>query len=207
MNRRDLFRSALVGGALAVVRPASAQNPLPGQTADSREHPGAIVPDLSAADWKPVFLDNHQNETLVVLSDRIIPETDTPGANAAQVNRFIDLLLSVESRETQQSFLNSLSYIDGESRRRYGSRFVDLPPQLQNELLEFLAFPVGQSGWTRENEGGDPGHGHFENLKGAISQAFYTSEIGMKSLGWDGQVIHAPPVGCVHEPGTHGKEV
>jgi len=184
----------------------SAQSLLPGQTADGRMHPGETPPDLASPDWKPLFFDAHQNETLMALADRIIPETDTPGAKAALANRFIDLVLAAESRETQQSFLNSLSYIDGETRSRYQARFVDLPPELQNEMLEFLAYPIEGSSWTRDTSGDDKGHEHFENLKGWISQAFYSSEIGMRSLGWDGQMIHAPFAGCTHESEAHTKE-
>ena len=41
-------------------------------------------PSLSSPDWKPKFFDEHENETVVVLSDLIIPATDTPGAREAQ---------------------------------------------------------------------------------------------------------------------------
>ena len=39
-------------------------------------------------------LDPHQNATVIALSDVILPATDTPGAKAALVNEFIDLLLA-----------------------------------------------------------------------------------------------------------------
>lgn len=201
VNRRSLFRAALLGGAVAGLEPASqAQQPLPGQTADSRAHPGDTPPDLSSPSWKPAFLDAHQNETLVAFADRIIPATDTPGASAAQVNRFIDLLLAAETRERQQPFLNSLAFLDGESQRRYGAPFVSLAAGLQNELLEFLAYPSGNSEWTGEAIAANTGHDHFETLKDWIADAFYSSEIGMKSLGWDGNMIHGPFTGCV-QPG------
>ncbi len=197
VNRRSLFRAAVLGGAVAGLEPAAqAQQPLPGQTADSRAHPGESAPDLSSPSWKPAFFDAHQNETLAALADRIIPATDTHGASAAQVNRFIDLLLSAESRERQQSFLNSLAFIDGESQRRYGAAFASLDAVLQNELLEFLAYPSGNSQWTGETLAANTGHHHFETLKDWIADAFYSSEIGMKSLGWDGSLIHGPFTGC-----------
>src|SRR5207237_1175033 len=50
----------------------------------------------SGANWIPVFFDAHQNETVVALTEMIIPETDTPGAKSALVNRFIDLMLNDE---------------------------------------------------------------------------------------------------------------
>jgi len=208
VNRRDLFKSALVTSAAAALGPsaAEAQTPLAGQTADSRMHPGQPPPDLSAPDWKPIFLDAHQNETLISLADRIVPGTATPGATAAQVNRFIDLLLAAESRERQQSFVNSLSWIDGESQRHYRAPFAGAPPEDQTELLEFLAYPTGASGWTGQAVSEQGGHEHFEHLKGWIAEAFYSSEIGMKSLGWDGNMMHGVFVGCQHGVAAHGKE-
>ncbi len=201
VNRRDWFRSAVIGGAAVLAPVAEGQKAMPGQTADNREHPNWTVPDLAAADWKPVFLDAHQDATLAVLADAMIPETDTPGAKAALVDRFIDLLLAAETPERQKAFVESLSYIDGESFGRYGAAFVDLKPESRRELLELLAYPMGESGWTGERSGGGDGHKHFEHLKGWITQAFYTSEVGMKSLGWDGQVIHGPMMGCPAKPG------
>jgi hypothetical protein len=75
--------------------------------------------DLAAPGWKPKFFDEHQNETVMVLSDLIIPATDTPGAKEALANRYIDLVLAAEKPEAQKAFLNSLSFLDGESMRRY----------------------------------------------------------------------------------------
>jgi hypothetical protein len=42
---------------------------------------------------------------------------------------------------------------------------------------------------------------HFELLKGWIAGAYYSSEAGMRELGWTGTVIHERFVGCEH--GTH----
>ena len=58
--------------------------------------------ELARSDWTPAFLDEHQNETLIALSDLIIPKTDTPGAKEALVNRFIDQVLAAESAQDQR---------------------------------------------------------------------------------------------------------
>jgi ABC-type uncharacterized transport system permease subunit len=45
VNRRALFWAALAAGAAAGMEGAAeGQRPMPGQTADSREHPGEKVP-------------------------------------------------------------------------------------------------------------------------------------------------------------------
>jgi len=66
-----------------------------------------------------------------------------------------------------------------------------------------LAYSRGPSGWTGEAAGPDTGHEHFENLKQRIVFAYYSSEIGGRELGWDGNVMHGVYQGCDHEEGSH----
>src|SRR4249919_1084923 len=130
MKRREMLRASVLAGAAAALRPALTDAQSGAQSA--AQQPSELTPaqsgvdaskDLSAPGWKPLFLDEHQNETLILLSDLIIPATDTPGAKEALVNRYIDLVLAAETPETQRAFLNSLGYLDGESIRRYKAAF------------------------------------------------------------------------------------
>src|SRR5689334_13867773 len=101
MNRRELLRYTIAGvsAGAAAATPANARE-FPANYDASRE--------LADQDWKPTFLDAHQNETLIVLSDLVIPATDTPGAREALANRFIDAIMAVEPAEVQREFLNAL---------------------------------------------------------------------------------------------------
>src|SRR5580692_831459 len=134
MKRREMLRASVFGGAAAALTPAlgSAKHgaAVAQSAADKSGEKSELTPaqrgvdasdELKGANWKPLFLDEHQNETLIILSDLIIPATDTPGAKDALVNRYIDLVLAADSHDAQRSFLNSLSYLDGESIRRYQS--------------------------------------------------------------------------------------
>ena len=199
MKRREMLRASVIAGAAAALGPAlsNAQS-----GAQSSAQPSELTPaqsgvdaskDLAAPGWKPLFLDEHQNETLIVFSDLIIPATDTPGAKEALVNRYIDLVLAAETPETQRAFLNSLGYLDGESIRRFKSAFRYLAREDQDILLHGLAYPRTGSGWAGDTNGvADPGHGHFAALKGRIMSAYYSSQIGEKELGWDGAFAHGP---------------
>lgn len=195
MNRRELFRTTLLGtiGLAANVSSAHALEFPAGYDASK---------DLERPDWKPVFLDEHQNETLIALSDLIIPATDTPGAKAALVNRFLDLLMSAETAETQRAFLAALSYIDGACMERYKGAFLYVAPDQQIEFLNLLAYPHTHETW-HEAEEPFPGHDHFEKLKDWISGAYYSSPIGLKEIGWDGSFPHGVFSGCEHAGGEH----
>jgi len=206
MKRREMIRGSVLAGAAAALGPslASAQSAAQASELTPAQNGVDASKDLAAPGWKPLFLDEHQNETLIVLSDLIIPATDTPGAKEALVNRYIDLVLAAETRETQRAFLNSLGYLDGESIRRFKAAFLYLAREDQDILLHALAYPRFGSGWAGDtNAVADPGHGHFEVLKGRIMTAYYSSQIGEKELGWDGAFAHGPYQGCEHPEGEH----
>jgi gluconate 2-dehydrogenase gamma chain len=206
MKRREMLRASVLAGAAVALRPSLSN-------AQSAAQPSELTPaqsgvdaskDLSAPGWKPLFLDEHQNETLIILSDLIIPATDTPGAKEALVNRYIDLVLAAETPDTQRAFLNSLGYLDGESMKRFKSAFRYLSADDQDLLLHALAYPRTGGGWAGDTGAvADPGHTHFEALKERIMTAYYSSQIGEKELGWDGAFAHGPFQGCEHPEGEH----
>jgi len=185
VNRRQLLRTSLFG---AVGASAAGAREFPANYDESKE--------LARVDWRPAFFSDHQNQTVVVLSDLIIPETDTPGAKTALVNRFLDLLLAAETHDTQQGFLNSLAYLDGEARSRYGNALIYLPRETQVELLEFFAYPNSLETWGEGQTGDQSGHNHFQNIKDWVARIFYSSEAGMKALGWNGEPPHGALGGC-----------
>lgn len=139
---------------------------------------------LGAADWKPVFLNAQQNETLIALSESLVP-----GSTKAQVNRFIDLLLSVDKPESQREFADSLVAFDGEAQKRFGKVFPALNGNEKNLLLTDASLKPSTL------------HGHFENLKGWVSGAYYSSEAGMRELGWTGDYAFEKFPGCEHPEG------
>jgi Gluconate 2-dehydrogenase subunit 3 len=163
----------------------------------------------AAPDWQPVFFDSHQNETLIALAERILPNS-----TRALVNRFIDTLISVDTQENQKKFLASLGAFDHEGIRRYNQPFKDLTEDQQNAILTAASTAQpsapGQSGRRRRRPTvSAPGseaptltmRDHFENIKGWVSGAFYSSELGMKELGWTGQVAWASLPGCPNPDG------
>ena len=211
MKRREMLRASVLGGAAAALTPAlgGAKQSKAGEAAEGKSE---LTPaqrgvdaskELEGANWKPVFLDEHQNETLIILSDLIIPATDTPGAKEALVNRYIDLVMAAETHENQKSFLGNLAYIDGESMRIYKNTFRYLSREDQDDLLHTMAYPLAGSTWTGEAAGADPGFTNFEQLKTHIAEAYYTSQIGMKELGRDDNFTHGVYQGCDHTDGSH----
>jgi len=134
----------------------------------------------AAVAWKPLFLDAGQNESLIILAEAMVP-----GATKAQVNRFIDLLLSVDTVEHQKRFVMSLLRFGNEAKKQFGREFKALPESDRVALLTNMS----------QDESRRP---DFENLKEWIVGAYYSSEEGMRELGWDGKHAFGRFPGCEH---------
>jgi glucoside 3-dehydrogenase (cytochrome c) hitch-hiker subunit len=181
MGRRQALERLMAGAGAASALPRLGQAKPSGPKAEMRGMPmpdqislGAAEPpdpSLASPDWKPKFFDEHENETVVALSDLIIPDTDTPGAKAAQVNRFIDLYLAAETPETQKQYLQALAWLDGYCLSKYTKPFTGLGRSEQDEVLTLF---------TRRPAKNEPAPGAQKMgiLKGSIVEAYYSSEIG-----------------------------
>jgi hypothetical protein len=210
IGRREAFRRLFAGAGGALMVPGlAAAHPVHKHIADAGTMAAADA-KAAAADWAPEYLDAHQNETLVALSERVIP-----GSTKAQVNRFIDLLLTVDSQENQKKFLASLSAFDGDAMTRFGHPFVAVTEEQQIKILDAASTEkAGKAGsedamWFALPAAGSSEptlitmRDHFENLKGWISGAYYSSEIGMRELGWTGDYFFESYPGCEHPDGHY----
>jgi hypothetical protein len=191
LTRRELVQRLLAGAAWPIV---SAAHPFCAHLEDGTAFD--LQDQFAIVDWKPAFLNQFENRRLVVLAERIVP-----GAEKAQVNRFIDLLLSVENEKHQKNFTDALAAFEAESGKRFAKRLTGLEGAQLDEILTDASANkgVGQaaSGGSDENDL----HAHFENLKGWISGAYYSSEEGMRELGWTGEYVFKSFPGCEHPEG------
>jgi len=128
-----------------------------------------------------------------------------PGSTKAQVNRFIDLLLSVDTPEHKKSFVDSLSAFEAESQKRFAKVFPALDEDQKKQLLTEASAATAKANSDGAAAEENPArlHKHFENLKGWVSGAYYSSEIGMKELGWTPDRVFASFPGCEHPEGHH----
>jgi glucoside 3-dehydrogenase (cytochrome c) hitch-hiker subunit len=193
LDRRQALRTLAFGGIGAVAAPAWAET-LAGIAHSHADHAHTTVAAAAeAGPWAPKVFDAHQNETVVVLSELIIPQTDTPGAKAAKVNEFVDLVLSDASESDRKQFLKGLAWMDARAQELFGTDFVSAAPEQQTALLTILASPKNKA--FEDQVGID----FFNAIKGLTITGYYTSEIGMKQeLGDDGQLFFLEYPGCTH---------
>jgi hypothetical protein len=211
MRRREMIEILLGAAGAGIVVPGLAEgHPVQSHLVD---HAKVAQADMktTAADWKREFLDEHHFKTLETIAERMIP-----GASKAKTAEFIDQLLAVDNQGNRRSFLNALGAFEGRALEKTRRPWTALSPVEQDELLteastmtsgvaieqpwapgrpvEVARRPAGEVRLTLRD--------HFELLKGWIAGGYYSSEIGMRELGWTGDIFHASFPGCQH-PGGH----
>lgn len=188
MPRRAALQALVSGAAAAFAFPAAieAQHPIHQHLSDPARLEQAQQ-RAAVGGSAPLFLDAHQSKTLEMLAETIVP-----GSTGARVGPFIDQLLAVDSGANQRAFVGALGAFDMMAINRHRTAWVGLAaPQQEALLREASTADIKTSAWR----------GHFQHLKDWIVGAYYSSEIGMRELGWDGNVVHTELPGCTHAGG------
>jgi hypothetical protein len=189
MKRRDALRLLMTGAVLPAFTPEV--------FAFFREaHP--------AAGYALRTLSPHQNDTVIAMTDLIVPATETPGAKGALVNEFIDLILSDWATEEERTnFLTGLAGVDKQSTELFGKDFIDASPAQQTALLRSMD-DSAMSEVGRAARSMDPVRKPYTQMdgnfwavfKGITLHGYYTSEIGF-SQELKLQIIPGAQHGCM----------
>jgi hypothetical protein len=170
-NRREwMFRVLQTAVALGTA----------GGAVNAQEHAARHSHPVTASPWVPQVLTPEQNNALVAIGERIIP-----GSSDAFCNRFIDLILTLESDAKRRQFLDALSAINGEARHRHQKPFSALTANEQSVLLEA----------AEANPDLKP---QFQVIKEWMADSYWSSEKGLRELGWDGRMAWAIYPDCDH---------
>jgi len=189
MNRRKALKNmSLVLGATSSLPALSglSAEALFAQGKSIHQH---VSGEGEANPYAPVKVFNpHQNQTVILLSELIIPQTTTPGAKAARVNEFISIFLSSVNASKRQEFLEGLQWIDMRSQQLFQTLFVRATPQQQTELLTRLSVPNSTETTSGQN--------FFKLMKSLTVFGYYTSKVGIEEeLKFEGWVEYK---GCTH---------
>jgi hypothetical protein len=157
----------------------------------------AVAADKAVGPYVPKALTAHEFATLQRLSDLILPADEhSPGALAAGAAEFIDFLCSA-SDEMKRIYTGGLGWMDDATRRRKdGETFLGATPNRQTALLDAIA-------WRESAPAGlEPGVEFFDWARKMVADAFYTSPIGIRDLGYQGNramsEFHVPQEAIVY---------
>lgn len=189
VNRRRAL-TQLVAGAVGAASMPSWVESLCAQARAEAQAAQAAVP---VSTWTPSVLTPRQNEAVIALTELIIPATDTPGAKAALVNRFVDHVLSTADTKERSEFIRGLTWLDDRCRARVGK---DVAGATAAELTDVVT-PLAVAGTGAAADA--PGIAFFRAIKSMTITGYYTTEIGLRQeLGDDGRMMLGTFEGCTH---------
>jgi hypothetical protein len=120
-------------------------------------------------------LDPHQSATLLAIAEHIIPATDTPGARAARVDAFVDVILAERYDDRERArFLAGLADVDARARAATGRPFLEAIAEAQVAVL--TALDAAALAARQRDPSGQP---FFREMKWLTLYGYYTSEIGV----------------------------
>jgi gluconate 2-dehydrogenase gamma chain len=192
ISRRDLIKSlsltAAAGSMLRVVPFADAEKAHRMVSAHKAASP--------SGEYAPKFFPERQYKTLQALCQAIIPpDQESGGAVEAGAPEFIDLLSS-ENKDLQLQLGGGIMWLDAACMERYGQTYLQCTPGQRTEMLDLIAF--------RKNAEKDPrlspGIEFFSTLRKYTADGFFTSEIGIKYLGYIGNTYLKEFPGCPSVP-------
>ena len=126
------------------------------------------------------FFSPHEMETLAILCDIIIPRDHVSGsATDAGVPAFIEFMVK-DKEELQTPLRGGLLWLDLQSNKRFGQPFRNATPHQQLQIVDDIAYP------SRVKQGMTQGIAFFTLLRNLTASGFYTSEIGVKDIGYVG---------------------
>ena len=165
----------------------------------------------ASSSYKPLFFSPQRYQMVERLAEMIIPEDDTPGAKQAGVAEFIDFMVAnrvpvtgsrdirstddaIEAgNDAQVKFITGLGRMDARSHAEFGKNFMDLSADDQTSLLEELAYKAKFKSTT------ESGRAFFQMMRDYTVVGYYTTKIGLQSLGYPGlRAIWPKMPGCSH---------
>ncbi len=145
--------------------------------------------------YSPEFFSTPQIDLLDALTEVILPGDDhSPGAKAANVARYIDVIVADGTPETQESWRSGLDGVSKLTRNRFQREFVECDAAQRDEI-------VAEISRNEESPRSDEER-FFARLKRATIDGYFTSRVGIhEELGYAGNTAVDEFVGCSHE--TH----
>ena len=176
VSRRDLL--VRIGASMSLA--TMGEGLLPAQDAQHVHHAVAQAKAAQKGVYQPKALAAHEYATLERLTDLILPADErSPGAVAAGAAAFIDFLCSA-SAELREIYSGGIGWLDAAMQRRHGVDFLGAPAAGQTAMLDLMAYRRNASPEL------NPGIEFFAWARNMTVDAYYTTPIGVKEIGFLG---------------------
>lgn len=185
MDRRESLKSLLIGsvaGGLVASgctpdSPAEQPVPAPASPGYGRYENEKLHDEEVEAS---VFLNEHELETIAVLCDIILPSNANFGsASDAGVVEFIEFIVK-DMPNHQLPMRGGIAWLDAHANRTYGKVFKSLSNEEQLAICDSIAFP------GKTEPALLAGEKFFTRIRNLTLTGYFTSEMGIKDLGYKG---------------------
>jgi gluconate 2-dehydrogenase gamma chain len=190
MDRRKSIKTLFIGGVSISVLAEACTTHENSPVAPTDKEKEAIVSGINRMkeeianekmlDAEPAFFTPAEMSTITVLGDIIIPRDSISGsASDAKVPAFIEYIVK-DMPEHQTPLRGGLRWLDVQCLNRYGKAFTDCDLKQQMEMVDEIAWP------KKAKPDMQRGVAFFNLVRNLVATGFYTSEIGVKDVGYIG---------------------
>ena len=145
---------------------------------NSGRQPFEVERDKKLASEK--FFTEHEMKTIAILADIIIPaDAHSGSATDAGVPDFIEFIVK-DMPHLQTPMRGGLRWLDYQCLQRYGKDFASCSQAEQMEMVDEIAWP------NKAKPDMEPGVAFFNLMRNLTATGFFTSEMGIKDLGYVG---------------------
>jgi len=131
---------------------------------------------------EPNFFTEHEMATITILSDIIIPKDAVSGsATDAKVPEFIEFIVK-DMPDHQVPMRGGLKWLDLHSYKKHAKAFTECSSKEQIGIVDEIAYPQKAAPELAQ------GVSFFNKIRDLVTTGFYTAEIGVKDLGYMGNV-------------------
>ena len=131
---------------------------------------------------EPNFFTEHKMATITLLADIIIPKDAVSGsATDAKVPEFIEFIVK-DMPDHQVPMRGGLKWLDLHSYKKHSKAFTECTSKEQIGIVDEIAYPQKAAPALAQ------GVSFFNKIRDLVTTGFYTAEIGVKDLGYMGNV-------------------
>jgi hypothetical protein len=197
VSRRDALKGLAAGLGAAGSLPVLNSNVL-GQQAHSHDGNQQAAKAVEKKPEPPKFFSAEQLALIAAISELIIPTDDhSPGAIAAEVPAFVDLMVSESPAEAKKLWTDGLAAMDTMSQKKFQLTFTKASPAQQITLLTEISKNEKSPQSLEER--------FFRAIKNLTIDGYYTSKIGIhQELQYKGNTYLKEFKGCTHPEHING---
>lgn len=184
-SRRQALSAAAAGLAIATlpITPAEAENA-------TLYVEAALQQAARGTAYRPKYFQPDEWRQIRVMVDLIIPKDAKSGsATEAGVPQYMDFFCT-EYASNYAWMRDALRWFDGFAYNAYQKSFVKCTDAERRKLFDQVAWPAKAAPAVRD------GVNHFNRLRDFTASGFFSSQIGVKDIGYVGNVAIAKWDGC-----------